>query len=307
MQSIKMNSIEFFDLNKSYVHNYSDTPNSWTTKCLSITDHENDGITALSCDCLNEDVALMNSNADNTSIFKGGGKFYTLHNKAEWFRQVNQSIEDTVYFHSGNDPLPSINNILGSRTTYDINSELIQKELVPIAVHAIKESNSLDFRYSKPFLNWHQHRGSLANIPIIFSPGKGGKSTLHIPRNRKPNHTFTLEHLNEYWDSDNATINKIPINYYLCAIAMKNKNIYFPLRYVNMGCNYIQPISGTIAISNGITGSIAFAYDFVTNKLISEFSLRCHMFKTPYLASAINFVVPIDLERSQIYLYTFDD
>ncbi len=138
-------------------------------------------------------------------------------------------------------------------------------------------------------------------------PSIGGKSTLHIPRDRKPKQAFTLEHMREYWNPDKATINSLPISFYSCAIAMENKNIYFPLRYLNIGDNYIQPISGTIAISNGVTGSIAFAYNITTGKLISEFSLRCHAFKTPYVASTTEFIVPIDLEHNQIYLYTFDD
>lgn len=249
----------------------------------------------------------MQGNTEKAKIFKGGGNFFTVHNQGGWFRQSNQSIEDTLYFHSDDELIPSINGVLGPRSFRNINSESVQKDFTPVVVHANKDDNLLDFLYSKPLTDWHQQRGNLINIPVLFPPVFGGKSTLHIPRERKPRHAFPLERLHEYWDPDKASINEIPINFYSCAIALKNKNIHFPFRYVNMGENYIQPISGTIAISNGITGSIAFAYDITSGKLISEFSLRCHAFKTPYLVSVTDYVVPIDLNQSQVYLYIFEN
>ena len=73
-----------------------------------------------------------------------------------------------------------------------------------------------------------------------------------------------------------------------------------------MGANYIQPISGPIALNAFIGGSLAFAFDFDSKELISEFSLCCHALITPLKSALGEYIIPLEISPEDITFYTYN-
>ena len=133
---------------------------------------------------------------------------------------------------------------------------------------------------------------------------KGGKSTLNLNA-VKPTRVFSLIEARAHWREDSAMLDDAPINSYFCVMQLSKKTIYFPLRYVNRGVNYIQPISGTVGLQNGVSGSLAFAYNFRTKELLCEFSLRAHLLFNPYILTSYQVPITVDIDPEHIQLYAF--
>lgn len=297
-----------YDFSNSFITNFgvAEGSNSWTTKCLSITDDATLGTIALSCDCIMENVPFSKEVHDrDRQIIINTTRFYTLYSQGEWFTQKNLSAPDTIFFYDRNDPSCStLNTFAPCHVTYDINREHVQRGYLPILIRRSEDIKRLEYLYSSPSFNWYKRTKDLEAAQIVFAPIKGGKSSIS-KEFREPTHKYSLACLQSEWDPDTATVSKIPINFYSCAVELPGKTVYFPLRYVNRGKDYIQPISGKIAISNGVTGTIVFAYSFVSREIMCEFSLHCHSFYSPYCATLDSYTNPVAIDPQNIYLYSF--
>jgi len=297
-----------YDFNKTSVvnHGTSASANSWTTKCLSIVDDAAAGITALSCDCIMEDVPFSKKSEERTKqIILSTDRFYTLHSQGEWFTQRNLSNPDTIIFYDSDSPQDSIIETIGRHhKCADKSNPYNQNFYLPIAVQRLDNPTTLDYSFSRPYYDWHQKSQDLIGLPILFAPSFGGSSSIN-EYFAKPTHKYLLDSIHGEWDPVRATLGKMPIMNFSCAIELPGKTIYFPLRYVNHGKNYIQPISGKIAIANGITGTIVFAYNFASREVFCEFSMHCHTFSSPYCATVRACVAPLEIESKKICLYTF--
>ena len=296
-----------YDFSSSYVTNYGLTEgsNSWTTKCLSIADDSVQGTIALSCDCIMEEVPFACEPSNRSGqIIKGSKRFYTVHREEEWFMQINLSIQDTIFFDDKSDASRSMQSAVGTnQATYAIDD--FKGYFLPMIICRSGDAETLDYNYSDPLCDWYNMRHMFQSSHLfLFAPGKGGKSVLNKVY-REPTRNYTLDALRDKWDPGNATICKVPISMYSCAIRLPGKTIYFPLRYVNYGKDYIQPISGKISIRNGQTGTIVFAYNFASRELICEFSLHCHSFSSPNCANLVAYSTPIKVGPESISFYSF--
>ena len=121
---------------------------------------------------------------------------------------------------------------------------------------------------------------------------------------KPPKKAIRLDEAKDYWNYKEGTLDGLEITFYSCVISLPGKTITFPLRYVNKGINYIQPISGPIALDAYIGGSIAFAYNFETGELLSEFSLCCHALITPLRSTLGEYIISLDILPKDITFYT---
>jgi hypothetical protein len=231
-------------------------------------------------------------------------KFYTLHEDDMWFMQRTLSLPDQLAITTCKEPYPA-SEIINPLYIVDLDdmdddwSQILKPQII-----TIEDEGLLKFKSWTVVDNWTERLNDLVGHKLLIPPTTHECFSELKIISIKPKVNICLNEFCDAWDSDEGKLEGIPINQYCCSMQIAERTLHFPLRYVNRGPNYIQPISGTIAIQNGVGGSIAFAYDYKTNKIMCEFMVQFYTFKSRFNLVKLHFPIEIAVPPERIRLYS---